>query len=95
MNKIPTKLEYKDNITYSNYVYNSKLCNKKNDINKSECVNSYGNFLTNAQRQNKLNKDSASLKSCVNLKKDLKNADKKNITTYRSNSSFNILKKAS
>ena len=31
----------------------------------------------------------------VNLKKDLKNADKKNITTYRSNSSFNILKKAS
>ena len=95
MNKIPTKLEYKDNVTYSNYIYNSKLYNKNKDCNKSECINSFGNFLINMQRQNKLAKDSTSLKSCVNLKKNVKNIDKKNITTYRSNSSFNILKKTS
>ena len=95
MNKIPTKLEYKDNVTYSNYIYNSKLYNKNKDCNKSECINSFGNFLINMQRQNKLAKDSTSLKSCVNLKKNVKNVDKKNITTYRSNSSFNILKKTS
>ena len=95
MNKIPTKLEYKDNVTYSNYIYNSKLSNKNKDINKSECINNFGNFVTNIQRQNKLGKDSMSLKSCVNLKKNVKNVDKKNIVTYRSNSSFNILKKAS
>ena len=95
MNKIPTKLEYKDNVTYSNYIYNSKLYNKNKDGNKSECINSFGNFLINMQRQNKLAKDSTSLKSCVNLKKNVKNVDKKNITTYRSNSSFNILKKTS
>ena len=95
MNKIPTKLEYKDNITYSNYIYNSKLSRKNKDINKSESINNFGNFVTNIQRQNKFGKDSASLKSCVNLKKNVKNADKKNISTYRSNSSFNILKKTS
>ena len=95
MNKIPTKLEYKDNVTYSNYIYNSKLYNKNKDCNKSGCINSFGNFLINMQRQNKLAKDSTSLKSCVNLKKNVKNVDKKNITTYRSNSSFNILKKTS
>jgi len=94
MNKVPTKLEYKDNITYSNYVYNSKFCEKKKIRNKSEYINSFGNILTNVKRQNSIIKESPSLQSCINLKKNPKNINKKNIT-YRSNSSFNILKKAS
>ena len=92
MNKFPTKLEYKDNITYSNYVYNSKFCEKKKQKNKSEYINSFGNILTNVKRQNSIIKESPSLQSCINLKKNQNNINKKNIT-YRSNSSFNILKK--
>ena len=94
MNKVPTKLEYKDNITYSNYVYNSKNIVKNKERNKSEYINSFGNILTNIKRQNQIIKESPSLKSCVNLKKNTKNNHNINIT-YRSNSSYNILKKGS
>ena len=94
MNKVPTKLEYKDNITYSNYISNSKNIIKNKDRNKSEYINSFGNILTNIKRQNQIIKESPSLKSCVNLKKNIKNNHNINIT-YRSNSSYNILKKVS
>ena len=91
MNKIPTKIEYKDNITYSNYINNSKNILKIKGRNKSEYINSFGNILINIKRQNQIFKESPSLNSCVCLKKNEKNIDKKNIT-YRCNSSFNILK---
>ena len=92
MNNIPTKLEYKDNGTYSNYIYNSKNIVKERNNNEK----SFGNILTNIKRQNiNINdKEAKSLKSCVNLKKNIKSNNNKNIT-YRSNSSFNILNKGS
>ena len=92
MNNIPTKLEYKDNGTYSNYIYNSKNFVKERNNNEK----SFGNILTNIKRQNiNINdKEAKSLKSCVNLKKNIKSNNNKNIT-YRSNSSFNILNKGS
>ena len=93
-NKFPTKLEYKDNITYSNYVYTSKFCEKKKLKNKCEYINSFGNILTNVKSHNSIIKESPSLQSCINLKKNIRNNNKRNIT-FRSNSSFNILKKAS
>ena len=93
MNNIPTKLEYKDNGTYSNYIYNSKNIVKYKEKNNEK---SFGNILTNIKRQNiNINdKEAKSLKSCVNLKKNIKSNNNKNIT-YRSNSSFNILNKGS
>ena len=94
MNNIPTKIEYKDNGTYTSYVYNSKNIAKYKERNNNE--KNSGNTLTNIKRQN-INicvKESRSLKSCVNLKKNIKSNNNKNIT-YRSNSSFNILNKAS
>ena len=94
MNNIPTKVEYKDNGTYTSYVYNSKNIAKYKERNNNE--KNSGNTLTNIKRQNiNINvKESRTLKSCVNLKKNIKSNNNKNIT-YRSNSSFNILNKAS
>ena len=94
MNRIPTKLEYKDNITYSNYINNSKTIVKNRGRNGSEYINSFGNILTNIKRQNQNFKESPSLKSCVSLKRNANHNNTKNIT-YKSNSSFNILKKVS
>ena len=95
MIKNPTKLDYKDNITYSNYICNNKKNYKKNkDNNKSEYITIFGNNYNKAKRQNQLIKESFSLKSCVNLKKNIITKNKKQVT-YRCNSSFNILKKGS
>ena len=104
MNKIPAKLSYGDNLTYSKFI-NSSVNNKMNDdvnLNKyytnyinnhsknkeKNNENSYG-ILTSIKGQNQIIKESPSVKNFINI-----NKNKKNIT-YRSrcNSSINILKK--
>ena len=57
-------------------------------------MNSFGNILINVKGRNRGAKESSSLKNCINLKKNARNNNQKNIT-YRSNSSFNMLKKVS
>ena len=94
IDKFPTKIEYKDNGTFSNYITNSKFYSKNKENNKSEYMNSFGNILINVKGRNRGGKESSSLINCINLKKNARNNNQKNIT-YRSNSSFNMLKKVS
>ena len=94
IDKFPTKIEYKDNGTFSNYITNSKFYSKNKENNKSEYMNSFGNILINVKGRICGGKESSSLKNCINLKKNTRNNNQKNIT-YRSNSSFNMLKKVS
>ena len=101
MNQFPTKINYKDNITYSNYVNNHIKNRNNNEMNKNQYYSiyiknkennkSFGNVITSIKRQNQIVKESPSIKSFIRLQK---NENKKNIT-YRCNSSVNILKKTS
>ena len=108
MNKLPTKLSYNDNVTYSNYI-NSSLNNKINDdsnINKY-----YTNYVNNhSKSKNKENNNEYNNSfGCIltNIKRQNQifkespsvkniiniNKNKKNITyRCRCNSSINILK---
>ena len=107
MNKIPTKLSYNDNITYSNYI-NSSVNHKINDdININKYYTNYvNNHSKNKNKENSKNEYNYSY-GCIlaNIKKQNQmikespsvknfisiNKNKKNVT-YRCNSSINILK---